>query len=131
MRDITAQIHDAGAELVVVGNGSTQQAGWFVEDLKLSTPVYTDPSRKIYEAVGARRGFGAVFHPGSFLSAFGALRKGFRQKGVQGDATQLGGVFVIGVDGEVVYEYMSRFAGDAPSVETVLGAAQGLTAGQV
>ena len=114
MRDDTTNIHAAGAELVIVGNGTTEQAGWFAEDVGLTTPVFTDPSLEIYRAVGSRRGLLGVLDPRVFLRAVAALRSGFRQRGVQGDATQLGGLFVIAPGNDVQFAYRSRFAGDYP-----------------
>ena len=115
MRDETPQIHAAGAELVIIGNGTPQQAGWFVEDVKLATPVFTDPSLEIYRVLGGRRGLRGVLDPRVFVRALAAVFRGFRQRGVQGDATQLGGVFVIREGGQVAFEYRSRFAGDYPA----------------
>ena len=114
MRDDTPTIHAADAELVIVGNGTPQQAGWFAEDVGLASPVFTDPTLEIYRAVGSRRGMLGVLDPRVFVRAFGALRRGFRQRGVQGDATQLGGLFVIAPGNEVAFGYRSRFAGDYP-----------------
>ena len=122
MRDDTARIHAAGAELVIVGNGTPQQAGWFVEDVGLETPVFTDPSLEIYRVLGGRRGLLGVLDPRVFLRAFAAMRRGFRQRGVEGDATQLGGVFVFAAGGRMDFEYRSRFAGDYPATAEYLAA---------
>ena len=122
MRDETPRIHATGAELVIVGNGTPQQAGWFVEDVGLSTPVFTDPTLEIYRLLKSRRGLLGVLDPRVFLRTFSALRKGFRQHGVQGDPTQLGGVFVIRPSGRFAFEYRSRFAGDYPPAPEYLAA---------
>lgn len=122
MRDDIPKIHAAGAELVVIGNGTPQQAGWFAEDVGLSTPVLTDPTLEVYRAVEAKRGLLGVLDPRMFLRALAALRRGFRQSGVQGDATQLGGVFVVGEGGTALYACRSRFAGDYPEPEAYLEA---------
>jgi hypothetical protein len=122
LRDDIPKIHAAGAELVVIGNGTPQQAGWFAEDVGLPTPVLTDPTLEVYRAVDAKRGLLGVLDPRMFLRAFAALGGGFRQSGVQGDATQLGGVFVVGEGGTALYAYRSRFAGDYPDPEAYLEA---------
>lgn len=114
MRDDIPGIHAAGAELVVIGNGTPEQAGWFAEDVGLTTPVLTDPTLAVHRAVGARRGLFGVLDPRVLFRAIAALRGGFRQNGVRGDATQLGGLFVIEKGGRVLYGYRSRFAGDYP-----------------
>ena len=122
MRDETSNIHAAGAELVIVGNGTPQQAEWFAEDVGLTTPVLTDPTLAVYQALRSRRGLAGILDPRVFLRAIGAMRNGFRQHGVQGDPTQLGGVFVVHRDGALAFAYRSRFAGDYPAPSEYLAA---------
>lgn len=122
MRDEIGRIHAAGAELVVVGSGSFEQAAWFAKDLGLDCPVVTDSSRRVFRAFQTRRSFWRVLHPGTLWSAVRAWRRGFRQDSVQGDALQLGGVFVITPGPKLLYAHRSRFAGDHPPVEEVLSA---------
>ena len=55
MRDYVPRIHAAGGELITLGNGSAEQAKWFVEDYGMETPVFTDPALKSHGIVGARR----------------------------------------------------------------------------
>ena len=99
---------------MVIGNGTPEQAGWFAEDVGLTIPVLTDPTLAVHRAVGARRGLLGVLDPRVIFRAVAALRSGFRQSGVRGDATQLGGLFVIEGGGRLLYGYRSRFAGDYP-----------------
>ncbi len=122
MRGYVPRIHQAGGELVVIGNGTGEQAGWFREDTGLEVPLFTDPSLKTYEAVGARRGLLSSLNPGTIRSALRARRSGFRQSRTQGSAFQQGGVFVITPDGEMPYRYVSSFAGDHPGPEDVVRA---------
>ena len=51
-----------------------------------------------------------------------ALKKGFRQKRLQGDPWQLGGVFVIDPSGKILYKQISREAGDHPEAGEILAA---------
>jgi hypothetical protein len=123
LRGYVDSIRSRGAELVVVGNGSAEQAGWFVQDMGLvDIPVFTDPGRQVYRELGARRGGGRLLHPGGVWSVLRAMLGGHRQSGVKGDAAQLGGVFVIRPDGSMPYQYRSRFAGDHPDPTRVLEA---------
>jgi len=122
LHGIVPQIHAADSELVIVGNGSASQASWFVETTGMTTPVFTDPSRATYRIVGATRGLSGVLHPKVFLRALQALRAGFHQRQTAGDATQLGGVFIVKPNGSIPYAYRSRFAGDMPSANDVLRA---------
>jgi hypothetical protein len=113
LRAIKDEIERLGAELVIVGNGSIEHARWFAEEQSLdSRAVFTNPDLSLYQLFRARRGLSRILHPGAFLSAFRALRKGFRQSGLKGDGLQLGGVFVIQSDGRVTYRRSSRYPGD-------------------
>lgn len=114
------RIHAAGGELVILGNGTPEQAQWFVEDYKVTTPVVTDPELKSHGIVGARKP--PFMDPRSLVAAAGAFRKGFRQTKTMGSARQLGGVFVISPDGMMTYRYLSKFAGDHPHPEDAVRA---------
>ena len=54
LREIVTEVHSLGAELVIVGSGSPQMAGFFAEDYSITTPVLTDPERSVYQALGVR-----------------------------------------------------------------------------
>jgi hypothetical protein len=117
------RIERSGALLAFVGNGGRHFARAFAEELGLEAPVYVDTSLRAYEALGMKRGvFAALASPSVVASAARAMRGGFRQKGVQGDAWQLGGVFVIAPGAEIRYAYASGAAGDHPPVEAILAA---------
>ena len=123
MREITTEIHESGAELVIVGNGSVEFARGFIEECEVATPVFTDPSRALYDALGARRaGILDLFRPSLWRNGRRARKKGFRQHEVLGDARQLGGVFVVLPSGQTPYRYLSRVAGDHPDPQDVLAA---------
>ncbi|MEP6872144.1 MAG: AhpC/TSA family protein [Anaerolineaceae bacterium] len=124
MCDYIPRIHAVGGELLILGNGTPEQAQWFVEDYRVVTPVFTDPALRSHTIVGA--GKQRIFSPRTLVRAIGAMRKGFRQNGVKGAALQLGGVFVISADGGMPYQYLSRFAGDHPDPEGAVAALERL-----
>lgn len=111
-----------GARLVLVGHGALHFARAFVEDLAIQVPVYVDPTLETYRALGMRRSAAAFFSPKALLNLARALRAGFRQTSVQGDALQLGGVLVVRPDGVAVYRHLSSEVGDHPPVAEVLAA---------
>lgn len=117
------RLHDVralGADLVVIGNGTPEAAGWFVEAQAVSVPVFSDPDRLTYRALGARAGRLAALHPGTFVSALRALLGGHRQSRTMGDATQLGGVVIVCADGSMPARVLSRYPGDHPTPDEVL-----------
>jgi hypothetical protein len=117
------EIHAQGAELLIIGNGAPNFARAFREDLGITTPLYTDPSLATYRLLEFKRGvMSAILSLETFGSAVRALRQGFRQGRVRGDAWQLGGVLVVRSDGTLAYRYASAVAGDHPPVADVLGA---------
>lgn len=113
------QVEGLGARIVFVGNGSAQMAKAFQEDFKVTAPVYTDPSLGAYRALGFRKG-GSVLK--ALKAAPRALFGGHLQGRVQGDAMQLGGVFVVDRGGQVLYEHKSDAAGDHPPNDAILAA---------
>jgi hypothetical protein len=126
LRTITGEIHKAGAELVVVGNGSPQQAQWFAEDTGLETPLFTDPSLRVYQEADAHRpGLEFVLKPATYLNALRAMSRGHISTRTKGDAAQLGGVFVVLPDGSVPYAQRSTVAGDHADPREVLAALEG------
>lgn len=122
LRHEVEEIHRRGAELVVVGNGNRHFADAFREDLNLTTPLYVDTTRESYRALGMKRPLLAFLKPALFRNAWRALRTGSRQKGIQGDPWQLGGVLIVRPDGGVAFRYLSDVAGDHPRVKDVLNA---------
>ena len=138
LRAIVDDIHAAGAELVIVGSGSPQMAGFFAEDYAITTPVLTDPQRAVYRVLEVRRPPRLAFlDPRAFVPGLRALSHGHRQRLAPmdelGDQTQLGGVFIVRPGGEVAWAHRSAFAGDHPSNVEVIAALEanvrGYTAG--
>ena len=121
LHDMAPQFHDAGAELIIVGNGAPDQAANFVAEHQISTPVFTDPTMEVYRVVGARKGVLPLLHPKAFLNRIRSLLRGYRQSRTMGSKTQQGGVLIIMPDGSVPYRFMSKASGDHPAPEAVLG----------
>ncbi len=113
---------DRGARLVFVGNGDAHYAAAFARRLGVVDPLLIDEPRKSYQALGLRRDVGGAANFRSVLAAARSLSRGHLQRGVQGDALQLGGVFVVDTTGLVRFAHASQFAGDHPSPEALLAA---------
>jgi len=122
LRDRIPDIRRAGAELVIVGNGGPSFAAAFREDFALDGPLLVDPELRAYRAAGLRRGRVEILSPRLAFSAARALGKGYRQTGVEGDAWQLGGAFVIRPDGATTFQHVAEHAGDHASEEAILAA---------
>ena len=127
MRGILDEIHARGAELVVIGSGAPFMAKAFVEDLGLTTPVYSDASLASYAIAGMKRGLLATINPKGMFHAWRAFRAGHRQTATRGDALQQGGVLVIAKGGEILYVYRDNEAGDHAPIEDVAAAVRQLS----
>ena len=117
-----ADIHAAGAELVVIGNGAPMFIEGFRETTGYTGPLYTDPTLAAYEAAELERGFFKTFSLGGAVKTIGAARRGFRQGRTMGDANQQGGVVVVAPDGSVIYRHVSHHPGDNAKAEDIVRA---------
>jgi hypothetical protein len=120
------RILNRGGHVVIVGNGTVEQAKYFFSMKQLpraGVSVVTDPERESYRAAGFERSaVRAVMNKG-WVRAYGAARaQGFRNRGIFGDLTQLGGLLVVKAPASLVYFHKSRFAGDHPNMTEVLAA---------
>lgn len=122
LRPYLDRIHARGAELIVIGQGSIEEARMFRDEEKLAVPLLTDPTRQSYCALQMRRGLASVLSPGALTRGVHAWRAGFRQSPVAGDPLQQGGVVVIAPGGEERFRFISRHAGDHPTPVQILTA---------
>jgi peroxiredoxin len=116
------RIRAAGAELVIIGNGSIEDARAFRDERRLTVPLFTDPACESYCALDMRSGVATVMRPSVFLRSLKALARGYRQATVAGSPLQQGGVVVIDPGGAERYRYVSQTAGDHPLPSAILRA---------
>ena len=115
-----ADIHAAGAELSVIGNGTPSFIAGFRETTGFSGTVLTDPSLEVYRAAQLRRGLSTIFTLGAAAHTVGALSRGFRQGRTRGDNLQQGGVLVVARDGRVLWHHISESPGDNADPEQIV-----------
>jgi peroxiredoxin len=116
------RVRARGAELVVIGQGSVEEARAFRDGEERTVPLLTDPSRNSYCALEMRRGLSSALTPAVLARAFRAWRAGFRQSRAAGDPLQQGGVVVIAAGGVERFRYISQNAGDHPPPAQILRA---------
>ncbi len=118
------RIIERDARVVIIGNGTLEQARHFFSEKKLpraGVDVVTDPRRESFAAAGLERGVARTFLNAGSVTAYGAAKaQGHRVTGLFGDLTQLGGLFVVKPPASLVYAHRSRFAGDHPDMEKVM-----------
>jgi hypothetical protein len=111
----------AGAELIVIGNGSPSFIAGFRDETGWRGPLYTDPSLALYGAAGLKRGVLSTFNLRGAVRSVGTLRRGFKQGRTQGDPWQQGGVLVVR-DGAVLWSHASDGPGDNARADDILAA---------
>lgn len=116
------EIRARGAALYAIGNGTVPFARAFREEMPASFPLFTDPSRQSYRAFGMRRRAVDFLKPSVLFGGHRAIRAGFHQTAVRGDALQNGGVVIVGTDGRVLYRHVESAAGDLADLDDVLAA---------
>lgn len=122
-RPHVSEVRAAGGEVFIVGSGAPFFARAFAEDVGVTdVPIWCDEELRSYDLAGFRRDVLATLKVRSALSYLRARRKGFEQKGAQGNIWQQGGVLVVRSDGAVVYRYASQANGDHPPPEEIVAA---------
>lgn len=96
----------------------------------MEATLYVDPSLKVYEAAGLKRGLRMILNPATLKASLRAMAKGHFQTSTQGDAYQQGGTFVVWPGGQVNYRHISGFAGDLAPDAAVLKALREPPSGQ-
>ena len=92
----------------------------FVEQFEIEFPVYTDPDKLTYRFMGFKRSFGLGMS--SFGHARRAMKKGFAQGMILGDAWQQGGEALFSAKGEVLWSHSASQAGTHSTRKQLLAA---------
>jgi len=119
---LRTDVRARGADLVLIGSGTHMQARQFAVDCAFRGPIYVDPKREAFQALGLHRSVARVLDPRARWRAAAARRAGFRSGPVAGDPWQQGGTFVVGPGAQLHLAHRDRRAGDEPRLEDVLGA---------
>lgn len=125
-REIVARLEAIPSESLAFVSGERAEAcAEFRERYGVRQRVISDPGRVLYQAFGLERGgLGAFVSPRIFQKGIAALRAGHRQGMPSSDPRQLGGVFVVGTDGRVLWEHRAGDQADNPEIADVYRALQ-------
>jgi hypothetical protein len=118
--EIENQLGDLNAELFVIGSGTIEEAAKARERLKSAFTFLVDPKRDSFKAAGMRKDFRSTINLRTVPAIFRAWRKGHRQKKLQGDPFQQGGVLAITPDNIVAYRFISQYGGDHPNPQDIV-----------
>ena len=126
MRDRLADLGDA--EVAVVLFTRQRNLRGYRSRFVAPLTVLTDEDRSLYRAYGLGRGpVWRVFGPSAVRRELELVARGRRQERPTEDVLQLGGDFVVGRDGKLVYVFRSKSPDDRPSVDELVAAVAGKT----
>jgi peroxiredoxin len=116
------QFQAAGADIVLIGQATPDDAANFRRDFELELPVLADEQRVSYKAVGAKMaGVSGLFGPKVILRGIQTiLGRRVRQGRTIGHPAQLGAALVIAPGGRVLFEQKAQDASDNASPEALL-----------
>ena len=118
------QFAEAGARLVVVGQGTPMNAAHFRDRFRLELDLLVDTDRRAYKAAGTKVGtLSELIAPGIVARALWRGREsGVFQGAIEGHPAQLGGLMLVLPGGDVPWTHLSDDAGDYPPNAEVIGA---------
>jgi peroxiredoxin len=123
------EVRAAGLQSVVLALGEPKHAERYCGRLAPSLPCFADDKNDGYYAWGLRQGTAGEFLANSLnvlKASARAMASGHVQGKATGDAHMLPGTFIIDQDGVVRYAYYSQYAGDDPSIESLVKEAKNL-----
>jgi hypothetical protein len=104
---------DLGVAIVTMGR--PEEAAAFCRTERLPFTCLSDRARAAYRAYGLRRGTALqLMQPEAMLGYARAASKGYFPSAPVGDAYQLGGIFLVGTDGRIIYAHYPRHPTDHP-----------------
>lgn len=130
MRRLEPLLATHDARLVFVGTGLPAMAADFARSYAGTHAVLGDPTLCVFAAAGMRRSLAATLHWRLLRNLLRALRAGFRQGRVQGDAWQQGGVLVVDAVGRLLHHEVDRVGGDLLDLAAVAAAIVGTDGGR-
>ena len=123
LRDERARFEEAGAGIVLIGQGAPSDAAAFTERMRQPFECLVDADRSAYRAYGLTRAGAMDFLQPKVAASFlrANLREETRQRGVHGGAfLQMPGTFVVGTDGVVRMAHRNRHIADTPPNHRIL-----------
>jgi len=129
LASIKPELDSLGISLVAVGSGTPLMAKTFQSEFSFTGDIYVDQKREVYKALGCNRGLKYVLNAKVLKAAKATMNEGFTQGKTEGDALQLGGVFVIGMKNGILFQHLEQYAGHHVDLTELLNACKQIAAG--
>ena len=121
MRQQYTKIQGLGAEVVAISFEPRDRLFQLTRLLQLPFDVLSDPERDVYAAYSLAQGSWAkIFSPGTVWTYLKHFARGRGYDHAASDWKQLGGDFIIGEDGTVLYERRGQAPHDRPTVASLI-----------
>jgi alkyl-hydroperoxide reductase/thiol specific antioxidant family protein len=120
-------IEARGAQVIAIGQGTTDEAARVCAQMGVTYPCLGDPDKTVYRAYGLRRGGWREILLDPMRAGNEAMRKGYRVS-IRGslmahsDWFQLPGVAIVDRAGIVRWLHRARHSGDVPAPRDVVAA---------
>jgi peroxiredoxin len=130
LRDDRERFEAAGVGVVLIGQGTADEAERFVQRRGLPFRCLVDTDRSAYRAYGLARGTpGQVYGPRVFLPFVKANVTGHPQLGLRGGSFhQMPGSFVVDRAGVLRFVHRNRTVADTPANQSLLNAVAAIDA---
>ncbi len=121
MRQRHGEIQKMGAGVVAVSFEPRDRLFQLTRQLQLPFPILSDPERDVYAAYSLTQGsLLKIFSPKTVWTYVKHFARGRRYEHAASDWRQLGGDFILGEDGMVLFEYRGQTPTDRPTVASLI-----------
>ena len=121
MRQRYGEIQAKGAEVVAISFEPRERLFQLTRQLQLPFSILSNPERDVYSLYSLERGsLMKIFSPQTVWTYVKHFARGRRYHHAASDWTQLGGDFILGEDGTVLYEYHGQTPSDRPTVSSLI-----------
>jgi peroxiredoxin len=121
LRDRDGEISGLGGRIVAIGTGDRQYAEAFVRDERIPFLVLVDDDASAAQAASVRTlNWFQLLHPRTWKATRATSKRGFHVHKAGKRVRQIGATFVVGVDGELLYEHMDTDSTDHANIEDVV-----------
>ena len=126
MRQRYGDIEAKGAEVVAIFFEPMDRLFQLTRQLQLPYPVLSDPERDVYAAYSLAQGnLLKIFSPKTVWTYVKHFARGRRYEHAASDWKQIGGDFILGEDGTVLYEHRGQTPADRPTVASLISKLDG------
>jgi len=126
LRQRYGDIEAKGAEVVAIFFEPRDRLFQLTRQLQLPYPVLSDPERDVYAAYSLAQGnLLKIFSPKTVWTYVKHFARGRRYEHAASDWKQLGGDFILGEDGTMLYEHRGQTPADRPTVASLISKLDG------